>query len=173
MRRQHGFTLIEIMMAVAILAIIAAIAVQSYEGYIGEARIGTAIKDIHQAELILNDLAADNNLIALDADANAVRGLYLNSGELVLGPPGTTPAGTLPWLDPWDRVYRYRRNTADNSGVLTDGGGAISNNAATSLAPQAYDLFSTGVDGTAGNGDDVVRGCNGEFIGLQSDHPTC
>ena len=50
-RRQYGFSLIEIMIAVAILAIISAIAIPLYEGYITEARYGTALKDIRQMEI--------------------------------------------------------------------------------------------------------------------------
>lgn len=172
MKNQRGFTLIELMLAVAILAIVAAIAVQFYERQIGEAQIGTAIKDLRQSELILNDLAQDNGLGGLDGNTGAVLGMYLRSGELVLGPVGTTPSGTVPWLDPWDRVYRYQRNTATNSGVRADGGGNVSNNAATSLAPQSYDVFSLGPDGVQ-NGDDIVRGCNGAFLGVDSDHPSC
>lgn len=171
--RQQGYTLIEIMIAVAILAIIAAIAIQSYEGHIGEARIGTAIKDIRQAELILDDLAADSQLDEFDGNGGTVLGLYLDSGSLVLANPSTTPAGTVPWLDPWDRIYRYQRTSGTaGSGVRTDGGGNVSNSATTSLAPQAYDLFSQGADVSVAT-DDVVRGCNGAFVGLDADHPTC
>lgn len=176
MKTQRGFTLIEIMLAVAILSILAAIAIQAYDGHIGEARISTAIKDIRQAEVILDDLAADNSLDALDGDTGAVLGLYLNSGQLVLQNPSTPDSGTVRrWLDPWDRVYRYQRttNAGTNSGVRTDGGGSVSNAATNSLNPQSYDLFSVGADGTANNGDDVVRGCNGAFVGLDSDHPSC
>ena len=117
-----GFTLIEIMLAVAILSILAAVAIQFYEGHIGEARISTAIQDIRQVELILDDLASDDNLQALDADTNTELGLYLNSGILVLSDPNVTPPGTVPWLDPWDNIYRYRRDTATDSGVRNDGG---------------------------------------------------
>ena len=65
-RRQTGFTLIEIMLAVAILAIIAAIAIPLYQGYIGEARFGAAAQDIRQAQLILDDLASDNDLASVE-----------------------------------------------------------------------------------------------------------
>ncbi len=171
MQTQRGFTLIEIMIALAVLAVVAAIAIQAYRGHIAEARIGTAIKDIRQAEVILDDLASDANLGALDANNTTVRGLYLLNGDLVLDDPASTPAGAVQWLDPWDRIYRYQRNGTD--GVRTDGGGNVSNTAAGSLNPQAYDVFSLGPDGTANNGDDVVRGCNGSFLGLHSDHPTC
>jgi prepilin-type N-terminal cleavage/methylation domain-containing protein len=46
MKRRAGFTLIEIMVAVAILAILATLAISAYEGYITEARYGAAGKDL-------------------------------------------------------------------------------------------------------------------------------
>jgi prepilin-type N-terminal cleavage/methylation domain-containing protein len=168
---QGGFTLIEVMMAVALVAILSAIAVQLYVGYIEEAKLGTAAKDIRQAEIILDDLAADNALNAIDGGLTSVRGIYLANGGLQLGAPATTPAGTTPWLDPWDRIYRYQRNGAD--GVMRDAAGDVSNDASNSSLPQSYDIFSLGDDGTAGTADDVVRGCNGRFIGLRGDHPSC
>lgn len=166
-RQQAGFTLIELMIAVVILGIIAAIAVPIYRGYVAEARIGTAIKDIRQIELIIDDRAMDNDLVSLEGNPTPPmpRGLYLNDGIILLGDPSTTPAGTIPYLDPWDNRYRYRR-----PGTLLDGGGATSNN---SINPQGYDLWSAGPDGTHGNGDDVVRGCDGEFTGYAADQPSC
>jgi len=134
---QQGFTLIEIMVAVAILAIIAAIAAPLYQDYISEARFGTAVKDIRQMELMLDDLASDNDLIALDADNTAVLGVYTDAaGNLLLGSVGTTPAGATRWEDPWGGLYRYQR--------------------ANNLV-QDYDLRSPGPDGTANNADDVIR----------------
>ena len=118
-RRQTGFTLIEIMLAVAILAIIAAIAIPLYQGYIAEARFGAAIKDIRQMQLILDDLASDNDLIALDGDSTAERGAYMGTGgNLVLDNPSTTPAGTEPWLDPWGRIYLYQRPDVNSQDYL-------------------------------------------------------
>lgn len=81
--RQAGLTLIEIMLAVAILAIISAIAIPLYQGYVAEARIGTAIKDIRQMELILNDRFLDNL------------------------PPASLAAVNLTLVDPWGEPYRY------------------------------------------------------------------
>lgn len=133
-RYQTGLTLIEIMIAVAILAIISAVAIPLYQGYVNEARFGTAAKDISQAQLILDDLAADNNLLGLDGGSTDERGLYLRSGRLELGDPASTPAGTEPWLDPWGRIYRYRR--PDNTS-------------------QTYLLFSQGAD--AGSSSDDVN----------------
>ena len=93
-----------------------------------------------------------------------MRGVYLQSGQLILGDTGTTPAGAEPWVDPWGRIYRYQRPPTRN-----DGGGNLSND---NTQPQGYDVFSQGVS-TSDASDDLVRGCNGEFVGLQSDHPSC
>lgn len=118
-RRQTGFTLVEIMIAVAILAIISAIAIPLYQGYVTEARFGTAMKDIRQMQLILDDLASDNDLMALDGNSTAERGAYMGAGgNLVLDDPGTTPGGTEPWLDPWGRIYRYQRPAANSQDYL-------------------------------------------------------
>ena len=111
---QAGLTLIEIMIAVAILAIISAIAIPVYQGYLTEARYGTAMKDIRQMQLILDDLAGDNNLSALDGEVETDLGIYTDAtGAVVLSAPASTPAGTEPWLDPWGRIYRYRRPDKD------------------------------------------------------------
>lgn len=134
---QTGFTLIEIMIAVAILSILAAIAIPAYEGYILESRYGTALTDMRQMQLILDDLASDNDLRALDADNEDIRGVYTDGGgALVIGDPATTPAGATPWLDPWGNRYRYRR--PDDS-------------------DQAYTVWSFGPDGAdnSGAGDDA------------------
>ena len=166
--RQSGLTLIEIMIALAILAVLSALAIPLYQGFIVEGRISTAIKDIRQAELIFDNLALEGDLNALDGDDTSVRGLYLRNGELELGDPSSTPVGAEPWLDPWDRIYRYQR-AATNSGVRTDSGGNVSNDANNSMAPQSYDLFSQGPD-TGDASDDVMRGCNGEYAGTAGGH---
>jgi len=136
-RRQTGFTLIEIMIAVAILAIISAIAIPAYQGYIRESRYGAAIQDMRQMQLILDDLAGDNDLQALDAGNTNVRGVYMaTDGSIVIDDAGTTPAGTTPWTDPWGNIYRYQR-------------------VGTATSPQEYTLTSYGPDGAALGGDDA------------------
>jgi prepilin-type N-terminal cleavage/methylation domain-containing protein len=136
-RRQSGFTLIEIMIAVAILAIIAAIAIPAYQGYILESRYGAALQDMRQMQLILDDLASDNDLGALDGDDTSALGIYMaNDGSIVIDDSGTTPAGTTPWLDPWGNIYIYDRDD-------------------TATSPQEYTLTSYGPDGGAGGGDDA------------------
>jgi prepilin-type N-terminal cleavage/methylation domain-containing protein len=160
---QRGFTLIEIMLAVAIVAILATVAISAYEGYIGEARIGTAMQDIRQAELILTDLALDDDLDALEPAgySGTVLNVYQQGNGLILA--AAAPAGATAWLDPWGRSYRYRRPP-----TRTDSSGGVSNSGGVG---QAYDLYSDGPD--AGDAaDDIIRGCNGEYIGTAGGH-TC
>lgn len=82
-RAPGGFSLVEISVSLAILGIVAAIAAPIYEGYTAEARIATAIRDIRQMELILNDRYGDND------------------------PPATLAAAGINLVDPWGNPYQY------------------------------------------------------------------
>lgn len=138
--RQAGFSLIELMISVAILAIVAAIAIPMYQDYIAESRIGRTIKDIRQMELIVNDHFLDNTTTV--PLATMVTGSSLN--------------------DHWGNAYQYRTPSV---------GRAESKGQPSNSAPTNYDLFSLGADGAANTGDDIMRGCNGDFVGLAADHP--
>lgn len=71
--RQQGFTLIELMIAVAIIAIISAIALPLYSGYIETSRQGVLINNISTIEIFQEDFRLRNgNYFGPAADTAAI-----------------------------------------------------------------------------------------------------
>jgi len=61
MRHGKGYTLIELMMVIGILAIVSAIAIPSYNGYISTSRDATTRANIEPLRLALEDFWLDSN----------------------------------------------------------------------------------------------------------------
>lgn len=59
-RGQHGFTLIELMIVVVIVAILAAIAIPSYQDYIRRGRITEAVSALSEARVKMEQFFQDN-----------------------------------------------------------------------------------------------------------------
>jgi len=120
-----GFTLVELLVVLAILGLIAAIAVPQTIGYLGRAKSKTA-------GIQIDNLGAALDLYRLDV------GRYPSDSEgleALVNPPGDVNNWTGPYLkkqssvlDPWERPYEYRFPGQNGE----------------------YDLFSLGADGQEG-----------------------
>ena len=142
---QQGFTLIELMIVVAIIGTLAAIAVPNYFGYINKARITRAIAEIRGIEGAAFAYIADNDRY----------------------PDTLIEAGWGNPIDPWGNPYVYYPidNVPTGVNIRQD----------KSLHPvnTDFDLYSMGADGKTvapftakPSQDDVVRANNGSYVGL-------
>ena len=147
--RSGGYSLIELMIAIAILSIIAAIAVPSYRAMVYNAQIVSAMADIKQ--------------ISTDITAYRMSNRRLPASLQDIGMDGK--------LDPWGRPYEYL--------VMASAKGKKGFRKDKNLHPlnSDYDLYSCGRDGNSippltaqQSRDDIVRANNGGFIGLATNY---
>ncbi|MAT84717.1 MAG: prepilin-type cleavage/methylation domain-containing protein [Gammaproteobacteria bacterium] len=148
--RHSGFTLVELLMAVAIGALLLAIAVPAYQEYVDRSRAAQALSDIGQLDMRIERFAADNFR------------LPATLAEL----PGDLP------LDPWGRQYAYLRIEGEPPGIR----GQVRKDRNLNPINSDFDLYSSGPDGESRppltarpSRDDIVRGGNGSFVGPASD----
>lgn len=146
---QRAFTLIEILLAIAIIAVLAAIAIPNYSRYVEKAKVAVAVTDIAAMSAHVAKYMDDNNYI----------------------PPDNLAAlGMSDRLDPWGRLYVF----TNLRGVRGNGSARKDKN----LNPlnSDFDLYSLGRDGQSMlplspkvSQDDVIRARDGRFIGLAKD----
>ena len=125
---KRGFTLIEILVVVVILAVLAAVVVPNVINRIGDAKNSAAISDIK---------AFDTNIDLFHLDT----GTYPPSLDALIANPGT-PKWNGPYIknqdkiqtDPWGHPYIFK--------VPGDNG-------------RDYDILSAGEDGQPGTPDDI------------------
>ena len=142
-----GFTLVELLVVVAMLGTLSGIGIPAYSRYIDKARITKAIAEITMLQ-------------------NEIR-LY-ELGERTL-PNSLADIGWGNLLDPYGRPYQYL--TFSGPGV----GGRRKDQWDNPLNDD-YDLYSTGKDGKSAqhlhnkkSHDDIIRAREGRFIGLASE----
>lgn len=69
--RQEGFTLIELMIVIAIIAILAAIALPIYQNYVAKAQVGSALAEIRPGKTMMEQVVQDST------DASVVTADYV------------------------------------------------------------------------------------------------
>lgn len=151
-KRVRAFTLVELLLAIAILGTLSAIAVPTYGNYIDKARNTTAMADIREMEL---------GIVRFQAER----------GRL---PDTLADAGLPSRLDPWLRSYQYLRLQGVDKHSLH---GGWRKDKSTNPLNTDFDLYSMGKDGMTQpellahfSHDDIVRANNGAFVGLASEY---
>lgn len=147
--RASGFTVIEILIAIAVLLTIAALAIPRFLEAIDRAKIARAVGDIRTI-------------------GNAVQGYQVINQQY---PDSLDQVGYGANLDPWGQPYQYL-NFANAKGK-----GAMRKDRFLVPINSNFDLYSMGKDGQSVppltapvSQDDVIWANDGGFIGLASDY---
>jgi general secretion pathway protein G len=140
----RGFTLIELMVVVAILGTLASIAIPAYSSYLDKANTASAIADLRTLEKEILAYHAANETF----------------------PNSLADIGRSGMLDPWGNPYEYTNVTT------VEGKGKCRKDHFMNPLNSDFDLYSVGRDGktasplTSKNSrDDILRANNGEFVG--------
>ena len=150
-RDRRGFTLGELLVALAILATLAAIAWPIYGNYMTSARNREA-------------------MAGLSTLSGAITIFFVSNGAY---PDSLADLGRGNFLDPWGNPYQYLRiNGGDQKGL-----GKMRKDHNLVPVNTDYDLYSMGADGRSqppftaqASRDDIVRCNNGGYLGLASDY---
>ena len=141
--RRRGFTFIELLAVMAIIAALTTIAIPSFQAAVERAKVARAIGDIQTLQIELD--GADSL------------------------PPDLATIGRGALVDPWGNPYKYLRFPDKAQGVPQ---GARRDRFLVPLNSE-YDLYSMGADGeskaplTVGvSFDDIVRCNDGGYVGL-------
>jgi general secretion pathway protein G len=144
-----GFTVVELLVATAIIVTIAAIAIPNFLAAVERAKIARAVGDIH-------------------AIGTSILGYQLVNGKY---PDTLAQVGYGGNVDPWGRPYQYL-NFANVKGK-----GAMRKDRFLVPINSYFDLYSMGKDGQSiapltakVSQDDVIWANDGGFIGLASDY---
>ena len=143
---RRGFSLVELLTVMAIVAALATTAIPTYNAYLKTVQNGRSVADLRTIDKAVTSYILDNN-----------------SPPPILSAIGASATQ----LDPWGRLYVYNIILPDGSNALEDQFGVPLNT--------DYDLYSKGADGLSGqlytdpgSGDDIARFNNGVFVGLRN-----
>ncbi len=148
---QVGFTILEMLVVLGLLATLVLVAVEAYDTSRQKANVEQAISDIKDMEIAIENYYMENNYTY---------------------PPDLSAINMQDKTDPWGNTYNYL-----NIDALPDKGEDPSARKDQNLFPlnSDFDLYSMGEDGEtkislndAESQDDVIRANNGSYIGLGS-----
>ena len=148
-RAQRGFTLIELMIVVAIIGILAAIAIPQYQDYVTRSRWSDNLQGVAQLKQAIAECAQFNNQTSVAAPCNDLTALT-NNGFL---PAGYTP--TIKFGASSDPV------TVTGAGVITLTGSSLAGSCVVTLTPS---INSNIIQWVAAN--DSTAGCTRTKTGV-------
>lgn len=145
-----AYTLVELVVAVAIVGLLASMAGTNYLEFVHRARVARAVAEIKSLSTVIDGMVVE---------------------EETPYPNSLAEIESVPTIDPWGRPYRYLRI----AGVTFSKKGTNPVRKDRFLVPlnTDYDLYSDGADGLSKpplsapeSADDVVRASNGGYLGL-------
>lgn len=149
-RFSRAFTMLELLAAVVVIGLLAAIAVPSYAQILARQRVATAVRDLAQISL------------ALEKYRTAHAELPMSLADVGMGN----------LRDPWGNPYQYLNFDADIPGI----NGRIRKDHNLHPINSDFDLYSKGPDGDSrapltarASRDDIIFGRDGSFIGPVED----
>jgi general secretion pathway protein G len=141
--KSSGLTIVELLIAIAIIGILAGIAIPIYAGYAENARVQSAMADIRSISLVIEGFRNDrSSLPTFLADINYAT-----------------------FLDPWGNTYQYLN-------IPVHGHAHCRKDRFVVPINTDYDLYSMGKDGQSApaltaqkSRDDIIRANDGAYIG--------
>ena len=147
MRRPRGMSVVELTIAIGVVALVASVAVPSVDAYLDRGRAARAIGDIGTISIQLYRWQSNSRKF----------------------PRTLAEAGLSGFVDPWGNPYKYVN-------IASAEPGDVRRNRNGTPINTDFDLYSMGPDGRTdarldeGNArDDIVRANNGQFVGAAQD----
>src|SRR5450830_1696913 len=146
LRNEKGFTMVEMMVVLIIIAVLIAGGIKFYLGYIENAKVTKAKAQISTMQAALDTYYAENGLYPSDTILPALTTKMLNAGLIVTGTPTdgiVGQEGTLNVAAPWGATSFYIYKSTDGKSFYVRSGRETVQNQPTGTA-----VFGNGTGGT-------------------------